>query len=132
MSPTIIECGSGIERVVVYARGAVVTRRVTLPAALPEEAVELRVPGLTALADAGSVRALCDGDREVTALAARLSIPAAKVERGALAERLRALDLEHERLEAERRSLAELRGALADATLDPALSRWAKRLDPAA
>jgi len=129
---TLIECGSGIERVVVYARGAVVTRRVTLPVALPEEAVELSVPGLTALADAGSVRALCDGDREVTALDTRLVIPEVAVERGALAERVRALGLERERLAAERASVEALRDALAEARLDPALSRWAKNLDPAA
>jgi hypothetical protein len=129
---TIIECGSEIERVVVYARGAVVTRRVALPATLPEEAVEICVPGLTALADAGSVRALCEGDREVTALDTRLVIPEVAVERGALAERVRALRLEQERLAAERQSLAELRAALAGTGLDPALSRWAKNLDPAA
>jgi hypothetical protein len=132
MSPTVIECGSGIERVTVYARGAVVTRRVTLPEALPEDAVELGVPGLTALADPGSVRALCDGEREVTALSARLSPPPPEAPRGALVERVRALDLERQRLEAEERSLTELRVALAAARLDPTLPRWARRLDPAA
>lgn len=132
MDPTVIECGSAIERVVVYARGAVVTRRVTLPEALPDEAVELRVPGVTALADPGSVRALCDGEREVTALSARLVLPAPSVPRGELAEKAVALALEHVRLEAEQRSLAELRAALAGARLDPTLPRWARRPDPAA
>jgi hypothetical protein len=132
MSPTIIECGSGIERVTVYARGAVVTRRVTLPSELPEGRVELRVGGITALADAGSVRAICEGDREVTAISARLALPAPDARRGSLAERLRAIDLDRASLDAERASLVELRAGLADLGLDPGLSRWAKRLDPAA
>ncbi|APR84628.1 Hypothetical protein A7982_09977 [Minicystis rosea] len=130
--PTVIECGSGIEQVVVYARGAMVTRRVALPEALPEEAVELRVPGVTALADAGSVRALCDGEREVISLEARLVYPHAITPRGELAETIRELDLDRQRLEAEQRSLAALRSALTEVRLDPALSRWAKHLDPAA
>ena len=132
MSPTIIECGSGIEKVTVYARGAVVTRRVTLPGALPDDRVELRVAGISALADPGSVRAICDGEREVTALSARLSLPEPEAKQGSLAERIRALDLDRARLDAEQASLAELRAGLADLRLDPGLSRWAKRLDPAA
>lgn len=132
MSPTVIECGSGIERVTVYARGAVVQRRVTLPDAVPEGVIEIRVPGLTALADPGSVRAVCDGDREVTALSARLALPEAQAKQGSLAERLRAIDLDRARLDAERASASELRDTLARTTLDPGLSRWAKRLDPVA
>lgn len=132
MTPTLIECASGIEHVVVYARGAVVTRRVTLPAALPDGPVDLSIPGVTALADAGSLRAACEGEREVTALSGRLVLPAAKAELGALAEKVRALSLEQQRIEAELRSAAALRRALAAARLDPALSRWAKNLDPSA
>jgi hypothetical protein len=132
MSLTSIECSSQITRVVVYARGAVVTRTVALPDTLPDAVMELVVPGVTALADAGSVRARADGDREVIALAARLALPAAPLRPGALAERVRALELDRPRLDAERRSLTALREALAATALDPAMARWAKRLDPAA
>lgn len=132
MSPTSIECSSVIARVVVYARGAVVTRSVALPEALPEGPVELVVPGVTALADPGSVRALAGGDREVTALSARLSLPAAPRALGALEARKRALRLDRARLEAEGRSLVALREALSGVAPEPTLSRWARRLDPAA
>ena len=49
-------CTSRITRVVVHARGALVERRVDVPA-LPEGDVDLLVPGLTLLAESGSVRA---------------------------------------------------------------------------
>ena len=132
MSPTIVACGSRIESVVVYARGAVVSRRVALPEALPEGAVELRVAGVTALADAGSVRAICEGGREVTALSAALRFPAPTAPPGSLAARLAAIDLALARLRAEQESAAELRAALAEAEIDPALPRFSRRLDPAA
>ncbi len=127
-----VECESRIERVVVYARGAVVTRRVTWPDALPDGPVELRVAGVTALAEVGSVRAVAEGSREVVALRARVIVPGAAAAPGALRERVRALALEQQRVDAERASLVELRAALAGLSLDPALHRWAKGLDPAA
>jgi len=136
-----IACESRIERVVVYARGAVVTRRVTLPAALPEGPVELCVAGATALAEIGSVRALAAGHaggpgtlaaREVTALQARVIVPAVTAPPTALRERVRDLALEERRLDAEREALGELRDALADLSLDPALPRWARGVDSAA
>ena len=132
MSLTIIECTSAVERVTVHARGALITRRVTLPEALPEGAVEIRVPGVTALAEAGSVRAECEGDRQITALRAHLTLPEIEVKKGSLAEAVVALRLERRRLDAEERRLAELRAALAQAALDPGLSRWAKQLDASA
>ena len=132
MSPPPIACESRIERVVVYARGAVVTRRVTLPDALPDEPVELLVAGVTALAEAGTVRAVAGGEREVTALKARVVVPDAPAAPGALIERVRALALERERLEAERASLSERRAGFASAALDPAMRRWARHVDPAA
>jgi hypothetical protein len=131
-SPAPIACESRIERVVVYARGAVVTRRVTVPDALPDEPVELLVAGVTALAEAGSVRAVAGGEREVTALKARVVVPDAPAPPGALLSRVRSLALENERLEAERASLAERRAGLAGAALDPAMRRWARNVDPAA
>ncbi|WP_044963713.1 hypothetical protein [Sorangium cellulosum] len=60
MTAEKIECASRIEGVVVYARGAIVTRRVELAAPLPRGAVEISVPGITPLAEPGSFRALID------------------------------------------------------------------------
>ena len=65
-----IKCDSRISRVVVYARGAVVTRRVELPAGLPNEAVELHVDGVTPMAEPGSVRTQIEGERRITGLQA--------------------------------------------------------------
>src|SRR5512133_2477673 len=108
-----IDCESRIDRVVVYARGAVVTRRVTLPESLPEGAVEIHLAGITALAEPGSVRALAQGEREVTAIKARAVIPTAPARPGRLRERLRAFQLERERLTLARQLAARRRGELA-------------------
>jgi Domain of unknown function (DUF4139)/N-terminal domain of unknown function (DUF4140) len=127
-----IDCESRIDRVVVYARGAVVTRKVTLPESLPEGAVELTLAGITALAEAGSVRALAQGEREVTAIHARAVIPRAPAKPGRLRERLRALELEGERLEAERSLAAQRRAELEGLTPSLHFSRWARHADPGA
>jgi hypothetical protein len=70
-----IECQSRIERVVVYARGAVVTRRVELPVGLPPEGVDLLIAGVTPLAQPGSIRTYVDGERRITGLQAPLVRP---------------------------------------------------------
>ncbi len=127
-----IDCESRIERVVVYARGAVVTRKVTLPESLPEGAVELTLAGITALAEAGSVRALAQGEREVTAIKARAVIPKAPTKPGRLRERLRELELESERLEDARNLAAQRRAELSGLAPSPQFTRWARQVDPAA
>ena len=127
-----IECESRIDRVVVYARGAMVTRKVTLPESLPVEAVELRLAGITALAEPGSVRALARGEREVTAIKARAVIPSSPTKPGRLRERTRALTLERERLTAERERVGRRRGELGGLAPEPHFARWAPHSDPAA
>src|SRR5688500_356541 len=72
-----ITCGSRISRVVVYARGAVVTRRVELPVGLPAEACALHVDGVTPMAEPGSVRTEVDGERRITGVQAPLVYPQA-------------------------------------------------------
>jgi hypothetical protein len=124
------ECESHIERVVVYARDAVVTRRVALPAELPAGPVELVVGGITGLAEAGSLRALVDGGREVVALAARVVVPDVKVDPGPLRERVRALALEREGLERRRSARSNRRAELAALALEPDLARRARKVDP--
>jgi Domain of unknown function (DUF4139)/N-terminal domain of unknown function (DUF4140) len=127
-----VDCPSRIDRVVVYARGAVVTRKVALPADLPAGALELRIGGLTALAEPGSVRARIAGDREVVALRSRVALPAAPVRPGQLAERVRSLRLESTRLDTERAARAAERQRLGAVKPSPKLSRWARRQDAAA
>jgi hypothetical protein len=72
-----ITCGSRISRVVVYARGAVVTRRVELPVGLPAEACAIHVDGVTPMAEPGSVRTEVDGERRITGVQAPLVYPQA-------------------------------------------------------
>lgn len=72
MTVEAITCESRISRVVVYARGAVVTRTVELPVGLVSEAVELVVGGVTPLAEQGSVRTHVEGERRITGVQAPL------------------------------------------------------------
>ncbi|MCC7509547.1 MAG: DUF4139 domain-containing protein [Planctomycetes bacterium] len=73
--PDTLACESRISRVVVYARGAVVTREVELPVSVPPEGVTLEVRGITSLAEAASFRTSVDGERIVTSLRAPLIAP---------------------------------------------------------
>ncbi|WP_233561403.1 DUF4140 domain-containing protein, partial [Sorangium cellulosum] len=148
MTAERIECASRIEGVVVYARGAIVTRRVALAAPLPRGAAEIAVPGITPLAEPGSFRALVStapfagdaGDaartsrapREVVGVRARLVVPPAPVSRSALSAQLRELELAVERLSAEQAHLRLWRDRLADVVLDPELARRFRPGDPAA
>ncbi|WP_437734651.1 DUF4139 domain-containing protein [Sorangium sp. So ce1335] len=145
MTAERIECASRIEGVVVYARGAIVTRRVELAAALPRGATEIAVPGITPLAEPGSFRALVAAageeagaagatraPREVVGVRARLVVPPAPVSRSALSAQLRELELALERLSAEHDHVRRWRDRLADVVLDPELARRFRPGDPAA
>ncbi|WP_437914561.1 DUF4139 domain-containing protein [Sorangium sp. So ce302] len=153
MTAEKIECASRIEGVVVYARGAIVTRRVELAAPLPRGAVEISVPGITPLAEPGSFRALIDAAggaaagapagaaaasgpardvRDVIGVRARLVVPPAPVSRTALSAELRELELAIARLSAERDHLRLWRDQLGAVSLDPELARRFRPGDPAA
>ncbi|MCS6901711.1 MAG: DUF4139 domain-containing protein [Myxococcales bacterium] len=106
-----ILCSSTIDRVTVYARGAVVTRSLKLPLALPDGLVELEVPGVTALAEPGSLRLSLEGPR--TALSVRaLPINGATVQPGPLPEKVRELRHRIDRLKDEIQALQERRERL--------------------
>ncbi len=142
MTAEKIECASRIEAVVVYARGAIVTRRVELAEPLPRGAIEIAVPGITPLAEPGSFRALvaaagaspdaAAAPREVVGVRARLVVPPAPVSRSALSAQLRELELAIERLSAEHDHLRRWRDQLAAVALDPELARRFRPGDPAA
>ncbi|WP_437968265.1 DUF4139 domain-containing protein [Sorangium sp. So ce260] len=145
MTAEKIECASRIEAVVVYARGAIVTRRVELAEPLPRGAIEIAVPGITPLAEPGSFRALVAAasappdaaaavaaPREVVGVRARLAVPPAPVSRSALSARLRELELAIERLSAEHDHLRRWRDQLGAVALDPELARRFRPGDPAA
>ncbi|MGK3989643.1 DUF4139 domain-containing protein [Sorangium sp. So ce136] len=145
MTAERIACASRIEAVVVYARGAIVTRRVELAAPLPRGATEISVTGITPLAEPGSFRALvaaagepasaagtAGAPRDVIGVRARLVVPPAPVSRSALSARLRELELAIERLAAEHAHLRLWRDKLGAVALDPELARRFRPGDPAA
>lgn len=109
---TTIECQSAITRVTVYARGAVVTRRIDLPP-LPADACTLKLAGISPWAATGSMRVTADGERPIVGLTSRFvsATQAPAVEPPQLAglrreqERLEAL---HERATSRRDRLSEL------------------------
>lgn len=131
MTPVSIECESRIERVVVYARGAVVARRITIPEILPDGPIEIAVRGITALAEPGSARVLAEGKRDVIGLQAKRDVPKTPSP-GAVVKRLRTLDLERGELKSERGRLRSRRDRLASITLDPGMAKPWRRVDPRA
>jgi hypothetical protein len=130
MSIARVACESRIERVVVYARGAVVTRRVALPRELAAGPIDLVVAGVTAGAEMGTLAALAEGEREVVAVSSRLVVPGGAVDRGALAAEVRELDLAREELEARKKARAARRAELAALAPAPDLAKRARRVDP--
>jgi hypothetical protein len=117
--PAPATCESRITRVVVYARGAVVTRRVLLPPELGTAAADVVVPGLTPLAEVGSMRV--SGGREVLGLRGELVVPPAPSQPGELRARLRELEQEAAAMEAERQHLVWRAGELGKLQVKPAV-----------
>ncbi len=127
-----IDCASRIEQVVVYARGAQVTRRVTLPSGgLPVEAVDLLLAGVTALAETGSARVILDGGREVVALKAEWVLPREPAGPGAPLAQVRELEWARQALEAERSHAQGARDLLAVVALAPRARTLSHAADPA-
>ena len=117
-----IECSSVIARVVVHARGALVTREVELPGHLPDGIVDVAVPGITLMAQPGSARAALEGsERVVAALHTALVIPRGEVSPEPTLARVRDLVARIERVADEHRVLSERRARLAELALAPHL-----------
>jgi hypothetical protein len=125
-------CESRVERVVVYSRGALVTRRAQV-GTVPDGEIDLMVGGLTPLLQTGSVRASLtgpavagssaapSGGRRVVSVASAIRAPAQTVKPGASVERLRTAERALERLQIERAFLLSLRARLAALELQPRL-----------
>ncbi|MCC6151003.1 MAG: DUF4139 domain-containing protein [Planctomycetes bacterium] len=116
--PTL-DCKSVISHVTVYARGAVVTRRLELPP-LPSEPCTLKLSGLSPYAQTGGMRTQADGERQIVGLTSRLAhtTPPAPVESDALTalrRELTRIEALHERAVWRRDRLSEL--ALTSAVL---------------
>ncbi len=113
-----IPCLSQISQVTVHARGALVRRKVAVPEGedLPSGDIDLIIDDITPLAEPGSIRAAAPpGSRPIVAVQSALIIPAVAVAAGPSEARvhelqgiLGRLNLESERLQAQRQSLAAL------------------------
>ncbi len=128
-----IECASRIESAVVYARGAVVARRVTPPPGpLPAGPIDLLVPGVTLLAHAGTFRVYPEGERRALRVSPQLYVPPPP-ERPALSAEIAAARRRLALAERGRQALEERRAALA-AFAPRVVGRTglARRDDPAA
>jgi uncharacterized protein DUF4139 len=126
-----LECTSRIESAVVYARGAVVARRVTPPPGpLPPGPVDLVVPGITLLAHAGSFRVYPEGERRAQRVSARLHVPP-PAERPALSAEIAAARRRLALAERARQALGERRAAMAAFTPDVVGRGLSRRDDPA-
>ncbi|MGC4121390.1 MAG: DUF4139 domain-containing protein [Myxococcales bacterium] len=129
--PEKVLCTSRIAQVVVYARGAMITRRVTLPAAAPQDAVDLIVPGISPLAEPGSFRADTLGGRLVLGLRPRLVIPERASGGGELREKIKDLEREAQKLQARQAELTARREGLLALDPHPALNGRSRKADPA-
>lgn len=119
---TNIECPSVVSRVVVHARGALITREVTLPSELPEGSVDVVVSGVTIQAVSGSVRAtLEESERTVSAVHTAVVLPKGPVRIGPTVERVRDIKARMARLSEELRVLLERRQRLCHVVLEPRL-----------
>lgn len=117
-----IECQSAVSKVVVHARGALVTRAVTLPADLPNGVVDVVLPGVTLQAQAGSARAaLEESDRNVAAVHTAVVVPSGSPDRGPTLAKVRELEARAARLADEQSILSGRRTHLLDTSLSPEL-----------
>lgn len=121
MSPLILN--SRIQRVVVHARGAVVTRAVTLPEALPTETSELVIPEITRLAEPATFRALAKGSRQVVSVIPKFVVPDGPVQVGMATERVQTAEAARVALAEERAHVMGRRNQLAGIQFDLGLNR---------
>lgn len=126
----LIACGSEITHVVVYARGALVTRRVTLPESLAPGPIDLAISGVSPLAEGGGIRVFAAGERQVVGVRTALFIPPSHVLDGELSQRVRAMQRARVRLEARRNQLQARQKTLSGVKVDPRLRGRLKRQDP--
>lgn len=121
MSP--VNLTSRIHRVVVHARGAVVTRAVTLPSPLPAEACELVVPSITPLAEPATFRALAKGSRAVVSVVAKFVVPDGPAKLGSATERVQTAEATRVALCEERAHVMGRRNQLAGIQFNLGLER---------
>ena len=128
---TDIRCESKIESVTVYARGAAIRRRATLPRELPDGACDVTIDGVTWLADPGTLRASIDGEREVLWVRAERVVPDRPAIDASLAAKVDELRRRRDDLVVQRDHAVWRRDLLASVQPEPDLVRRALAIDPA-
>lgn len=91
--PTI-HAGSRVDRVVVHAGGAVISRVIELPDEVPDGIVDLVVRGVSLLAEAGSMKVVGAGADHVVSVQTDLHIPEDSSDAGPSVEKVKVLDAE--------------------------------------
>lgn len=114
---------SRIHRVVVHARGAVVTRAVTLPTPLSSDAFDLVIAGITPLAEPATFRAIAKGSRQVVSVVAKFVVPDGPARVGSAAERVQSAEAKRVALCEERAHITGRRNQLAGIQFDLGLER---------
>ena len=116
----VVEASSRITRVLVHARGALVTREVDLPADLRAGIVEVMIGGITPLAQGGSVRAALAGStREVVQIETALHHAAQTPTPGPTRSRVRDIEERIARLRDESSRLTRRRETVSNIQLAP-------------
>jgi len=123
-----------IREVALYARGAVITRRVDVPRSLPdEEDVDVVVRGVTPIAAAGSARATwAGGAGEIVLVRSRVVVPERSAPAGDVVERVRELERERDRIAVTLRYLAARKAAVAGIVPSPRLDARFRPVAPPA
>lgn len=114
---------SRIHRVVVHARGAVVTRSVTLPTSLSSDVFDLVIPGITPFAEPATFRAITQGSRQVISVVAKFVVPDGPARVGAATEQVQSAEAKRVALCEERAHLTGRRNQLAGIQFDLGLER---------
>lgn len=117
-----LRCASRIEQVCVYARGAVVRRRIDLPGEVPEGPLIVLVDGLSVQAERSSARVLAGGSRAVNAVTTSLVVPDSSSEPPTTA-RLRLAQLALADLHERRHAAHAFRSRLAQLPVEPVRRR---------
>lgn len=125
-----ISCTSRIDRVTLYARGAVVTRVVTLPDELPAAPCTLEVLAGKPLFDPRSLRASVEGGRSVLAIEARESVARSAIELGPVTQQIEHVRREIAALQERKARWSERQSGLSSVIPDPKLRPRAAELDP--
>jgi hypothetical protein len=123
----MIECASKIDRVTVYARGAIVTRVVTLSPQLTADPCVLRISGISPLIESKTVRAKSPAGRSVLSVEGRWTAREVSVDPSSIQTELEQLEQKRTAV-GEQRALVHarselLRGAHPDPHLRPRKSK---------